>query len=117
MRWYISVACVKEFQAIAGYPIQSDGPSFDRAEKELAALCDGAELKKAMGEGSDNAAIYQAKTEIRGRSHRIEMYVAETPRPEGPLAQLVRVRDKDASGKCRGAGAVDRRQQRKHNTD
>jgi hypothetical protein len=94
MRWYITATAVKEYQEIAGLPIESDGQSFDRAERELAEICDDATLAKAAGEANRNAAIYKAKTTVRGKIARLELYVAEYPRPEGPLAQLVRVRFK-----------------------
>lgn len=98
MRWYLTVAAVLEYQTIAGYPRQRDGEWFDRAERELAELADKAELKKAAWEAGE-AAIYQVKAEVRGKLSRIELYVAESPRPEGPLSQLVRVRLKSGGSR------------------
>lgn len=97
MRWYLTVASVLEYQRIAGYPEDRDGPGFDRAERELAQICDAATLKKAAGEANREAAIYQAKATVRGRRARLELYVTEAPRPEGDLPQLVRVRYKGGS--------------------
>ena len=94
MRWYMTIRAVNEFQGIVGLPVESDGPAFDRAERELASVCDDAWLLHAMGEASNNAAVYRSKLKIHGRVAVLDLNVAENPRPEGPLPQLVRVRRK-----------------------
>ena len=92
MRWYISAAAVREYQAIAGYPREDDGPSWDRAERELADLADAARL--AQDDGVQQ--VWRVGATVRGKRTRLELTVKTTPRPEGPLPQLVRVRDKGA---------------------
>lgn len=94
MRWYLTIRAVNEYQAIAGLPVEGDGPAFDRAERELADICRDAWLLHAAGEASDRAAVYRGKTKIGGRVAVLDLSVAEQPRPEGPLPQLVRVRRK-----------------------
>lgn len=110
MRWYITIRAIGEYQQIMGYPAQADGPWFDRAETELADLCEAAALKKSCADQGGDTALYQVSTPVRGaKRHRIELYVRETRRAEGDLDQLVRVRDKDASPHS-GQGAPNRRQ-------
>jgi hypothetical protein len=94
MRWYITASVCRGYQRLQGWLVQDDGPSFDRAERELANLADEAHLLHAMGERSDNAAIYRARATIRGRRRAVDLYVTEMPRAEGPLPQLVRIRTK-----------------------
>lgn len=92
--WYITVAAVKQWQQICGIPQADDGPLFDRAAKELDAVCQEARLVRAAGESSRDAALYRATAVIRGRRYLLDLYVAEGPRPEGDAPQLVRVRVK-----------------------
>jgi len=92
--WYVTVQAVREYMAIAGLPAQDEGPLFARAAAELERACDEARLKKAAKEKNRMAAIYEVKVTIRGRRVRLELYVAEQPRPEGDQPQLVRVREK-----------------------
>lgn len=90
MRWYITVAAVHEFQRICGLPRATEGPDFDDPAKQLTAACDAARIKKT----EPHREIYEAKVTVHGKRVRLELYVSTTPRPEGPLPQLVRVRRK-----------------------
>lgn len=90
MQWYISVAAVHEYQRIAGYPEDADGPAFDRAAKELDEICQSARMSKDEG----HRQIWIAKASIHGKMERLELYVSLQQRKEGPLNQLVRVRSK-----------------------
>lgn len=96
MKWYITVAAVREWQVIAGYPREDEGPGFDDAAMSLDALSHEAELKKDEG----HRQLWMARTKLPmsdkpDRNRRIELYVSTEKRPEGPLPQLVRVRLKD----------------------
>lgn len=95
MRWYISAAAVRQYQQIAGYAVESDGPSFDRAERELADLADQARLAKDIGPGQ-RSQQWRVKATIRGRRTRLELVVSTEARPEGDLPQLIAVRNKGA---------------------
>lgn len=94
MRWYLTVAAVCEYQRIAGYPVERDGQWFDRAEQELAAIAEQARLVEDA-DMSPGRELYRVRAVIRGIRRRLELTVSIDPRPEGPLPQLVRVRDKD----------------------
>lgn len=91
MRWYVSAAAVKEYQSIAGYPVQSEGPIWNRAERELADLCELAKLVEGAKTYADHE-IYRCKATIKGRRARMELEVSHQRRAEGDLPQLVRVR-------------------------
>jgi len=95
MRWYISAAAVKRWQAIAGYPIESDGESFDRAERELADLVNSARLSKDIGPGQQSQ-IWIVKATVRGKRTRLEFAVSTDRRQEGDLPQLINIRNKGA---------------------
>lgn len=88
-RWYLTGAAVREYMAIVGLPPVDDGPPFQRAELEIGALCHDARLTRDEG----HRKIYRVKTLIGGLVARLELYVATAQRSEGPLEQLVRVRD------------------------
>jgi len=88
MRWYLTAAATKQFQGLTGL-------SFEQAEHDLADLCDEARLLHEAGKRSDRAAVYRVKAHLRdGKRHQLDLYVSEEPRPEGPSAQLVRIRAK-----------------------
>jgi hypothetical protein len=93
MKWYITVAAVREFQQIARYRPDTDGPEFDKAAKCLERIAETAKLTKDEG----HRQIWMAKTLLDGRIARLELYVATGNRPEGNLPQLVRVRYKGGS--------------------
>lgn len=95
MRWYITVAAVRQYMAICGYPPQTDGKHFNRARRELAELADVARLAKDVGP-SQRSQQWRVKATVRGRRTRLELIVATEPRPEGPLPQLIAVRNKGA---------------------
>jgi hypothetical protein len=91
-RWYLSAACVREYAAIARLPLDDGGPQWAAAERELAAHCDVARLAE---DGPGPRQLWRTgNRDVGGRKIRLEMTVATSPRPEGPLPQLVRVRDK-----------------------
>lgn len=94
MKWYIRIAAVRQYQQLMGYPIESDGPSFDRAERELADLADQARLAKDIGRGQHSQ--WRVKSTVRGRRTRLELVASIEPRPEGPFSQLIAVRNKGA---------------------
>lgn len=100
MRWYITVAAVHDWQRICRLPVVADGPGFDRPAKELDALCEQATITRDEG----RRAIYRVTTQIAGRTTRLEFTVSLAMRRKGDLPQLVRVRDKDATGHRRGGG-------------
>lgn len=95
MRWYISATAVKQWQAIAGYPAESDGPSFDRAERELATLADESRLAVDVGPGQQSQ-LWRVKATVRGKRTRLEFAVSLQRRQEGDLPQLINVRNKGA---------------------
>ena len=92
-RWYFSATATREYLAIAGLPDDDGGPNWLRAEKEL-----GAHTAIAREAGhNDTGLIYRTgrvKVGDRPKSTRLEFVVRHTPREEGDLPQLVRVRDK-----------------------
>lgn len=96
MRWYITVEAVRQYMRIQGYVGSTDGPIFDRAAIELEDLCDQAELKKEWAHDGKPRQLWQVRAMVGDYRTRLELTVAMEPRPEGPLPQLVRVRDKGA---------------------
>lgn len=94
-RWYISAAAVKQFMAIAGYIGSPDGPIFDRAAIELEDACSQARLAKDIGPGQASQ-LWRVKWTVRGKRTRLEFVVSVEQRPEGPLPQLIAVRNKGA---------------------
>lgn len=93
MRWYISATAVRQYMAIMGYEGSHGGPVFDAAAIELEGLCEQAKLAKDS-DSTNRAQQWRVKTKARGKSTRLELIVAPDPRPEGPLPQLVAVRNK-----------------------
>lgn len=93
MRWYISVAAVREYMPMAGYDPRDDGDQFRLAERELADVCNEARLSKS----EPGREIYRVNVTLRGYRKRLELTVALSDRAEGDKAQLVRVRDKGRS--------------------
>lgn len=94
-RWYLSAAAVRQWLAITGQPDDDGGPIWGAAEQSLADLCDQARDTGRTTESG--ASIYRVAARIRGRKTRLELTVQTTQRPEGPLPQLVRVRDKGSA--------------------
>ena len=92
-RFYISAAAVREYMRICGLPDATDGPAFQRAEQELAALCDDARLAKDVGPGQD-CQQWRVKSTVRGKRTRLELLVSLSERSEGDLPQLIFVRNK-----------------------
>lgn len=104
-RWYISVSAIRAYMRIAGYPDQSDGEWFDRAERELFAF---AEVARPVGAPRDGKwQTWRVKADIRGRRTRLDLIVSTETRKEGDLPQLVIVRSQ--GGNRTGAGALARR--------
>lgn len=95
MRWYITVAAVRQYMAICGYEGSTDGPIFDRAAIELEDLCERARLAKDIGPGQKSQQ-WRVKTTVRDKRTRLELIVSLDKRPEGPLPQLIAVRNKGA---------------------
>lgn len=95
MLWYISAAAVKQYMAIQGYEGSPDGPVFDAAAIELEKLCDESRLAKDIGHGQQSQ-LWRAKATVRGKRTRLELVVSVEQRQEGPLPQLIAVRNKGA---------------------
>lgn len=95
MRWYITVAAVRQYMAICGYEGSTDGPVFDAAAIELEDICDRAKLTREVGDGQ-RSQTWRVKAKVRDKMTRLELTVATSPRPEGPLPQLIGVRNKGA---------------------
>jgi hypothetical protein len=94
--WYITVAACLDWQRICGIdPPQDDGPVFDRAAKELDELCQSLDRERHYKKlSSGDTEEWVAKTTIRGKRVRVEIYVRTSPREEGDAPQVVRVRRK-----------------------
>lgn len=95
MLWYISAAAVKQYMAICGYEGSPDGPIFDAAAIELESLCEQAKLARDVGPGQQSQ-LWRVKATVRGRRTRLELVVSVEQRAEGPLPQLIAVRNKGA---------------------
>jgi hypothetical protein len=72
-----------------------DGPVFDRAAIELEDLCEQAKLARDVGPGQQSQ-LWRVKTTVHCRRTRLELIVSLEQRPEGPLPQLIAVRNKGA---------------------
>jgi hypothetical protein len=96
-RWYLTVVAVKEFAALANLQLDDGGPLWSAAEKSLSQICDSAKMVSDDGRTqiwrTGRMAVAGDRGGGRG-NRRWELYVRTTPRPEGPLPQLVRVRAK-----------------------
>lgn len=93
MRWYITVAAVRDYMRIQGYAGSTDGPVFDRAAIELEDLCEQAKLAKDVGPDQQSQ-LWRVKATVRDKRTRLELVVSTEPRPEGPLPQLIAIRNK-----------------------
>lgn len=95
MLWYISAAAVKQYMAIQGYQPDDDGPGFDHAAKELESLAAESRLAKDI-DNKSRTQQWRVKATVRGRRTRLELIVSVEQRKEGPLPQLIAVRNKGA---------------------
>lgn len=93
MRWYLSVAAVRQYMRIVGLPDVTDGPLFERAECELAQLAEEAQLARDVGPGQESQ-LWRVKATVRGKRTRLEFIVSLSERSEGDLPQLIAVRNK-----------------------
>lgn len=93
MLWYISATAVKQYMAICGYEGSPDGPIFDRAAIELERLCDESRLAVDIGPGQVSQ-LWRVKATVRSKRTRLELVVSVEHRKEGPLPQLIAVRNK-----------------------
>lgn len=94
-RWYLSAAAVRQYLEIAR--LRNDdgegGENFRRAERELAAHSQAARL--AADEGHQQIwRTGRVKVGDQPKAIRLELTINTTPRAEGPLLPLVRVRAK-----------------------
>lgn len=94
--WYITVAACLQWQEICGIdPPQAEGRLFDHSARELDELCQSLDrdqhYKSTSRSGTER---WVAKTTIRGRRVRLEIYVRPQARAEGDAPQVVRVRRK-----------------------
>lgn len=91
-RWYLSVAAVREYAALAGLPLDDGGPLWTAAEQELAGHCDAA--RETEGSTHSGAKIWRTGNRQGGGRNlgRIELTVSVSRRAEGDLPQLLRVR-------------------------
>ena len=95
MQWYISATAVRQYMAICGYQGSTDGPVFDAAAIELEDLCAQSRLAVDVGPGQ-RCQLWRVKATVRGRRTRLELSVSLEHRQEGPLPQLINVRNKGA---------------------
>lgn len=99
MLWYISATAVKQYMAICGYEGSADGPIFDAAAIELERLCEqiyearSGQPNVDIGPGQQSQ-IWRGKATVRGQRTRLELVVSVEQRKEGPLPQLIAVRNK-----------------------
>lgn len=94
-RWYISAAAVRQWLAICRVTAGDDSPEWFAAERELGALSLRARLSEPASRRERGASlIYRGYSLVRDEVARVECTVVVTPRPEGKLPQLVRVRRK-----------------------
>lgn len=93
--WYISAAAVHDYQRICGYAVEDDGESWDRAERELIDLAASARLA-VDASATQTCQLWRVKATVRGRRTRLELSVSLAARSEGPLPQLIAVRNKGA---------------------
>lgn len=94
-RWYLTIAAIREWMTLTGRggEIEPANPDFAAAEAELGELSQTARLSEEGSRRERGASlIYRGKATVGGRRRRVECTVVVTPRPEGPLPQLVRVR-------------------------
>lgn len=92
-RWYFSATATREYLALAGLADDDGGPNWLRAEREMGAHAATAREAQA----NDTGLIYRTgrvRVGDRTKSARLEFTVRHTPRVEGDLPQLVRVREK-----------------------
>lgn len=89
MRWYISVAAAREYARIAALPCDTDD-DLHRATVRLAAVCERAHWVRDVPEYRHT--LYRASAPIACGTGQVDLYVSTTPRPEGDLLPLVRVR-------------------------
>jgi hypothetical protein len=94
--WYISAAATREYLAIANLKDDDGGPNWDRATRELA---EHAAVAREVSRDRDRAEYRtgRVKIGIRTKAERLEFTILLTPRPEGPMPQLVRVRIKGSN--------------------
>ena len=97
--WYVTIAALREYMAMAGYrgELEDDNPDFRAAERELLDLISSDRVRDT-GRRSDSGAETWRTGRIRlarlPRSVILELTVMPGPRAEGPLPQLLRVRRK-----------------------
>jgi hypothetical protein len=92
-RWYFTATATREYLALAGLQNDDGGPNWLRAERELG------EHTRSAREAShnDTGLIFRTgrvRVGDRTKNVRLEFTVRHTPRTEGDLPQLVRVKEK-----------------------
>lgn len=93
-RWYLTAAAVRQYMLLRGDRGSDESPDFYAAEADLAAACAAARLVADAGARGSPYQTWRVKWTLRGRRTRLELTVSTRPRPEGPLPQLIAVRDK-----------------------
>lgn len=101
--WYISARAVREYLELTGRPAATDGPEWDRAERELMELAEKcAELERLGIKQPQPVASSPGLVRYRGpRPLRLNLVVSTAQRPEGGLPQLVNVVGSAASDAAR----------------
>lgn len=101
-RWYLSAKAVRDYLIVAGHPDDDGGPVWARAEAELGAHCAAAHYV-STDTTTGTETWRTGRVQCGDGRTRLEFSVRNEKRPEGPLAQLVRVRDKGGkrSGRAR----------------
>lgn len=91
--WYISARAVREYLALTGQPPVTDGPAWDRAERELMAMAEVVARQEQDGVKAPRPVLgHPDLVQYRGgRPLRPNLIVSRAARPEGELPQLVSV--------------------------
>lgn len=92
--WYISAAAVRDYLRITGQAVVDDGPIWDAAEQELIDHAIAIVRDRKEGRQLDSGALQYRG----GRPLRLRYLVVPTPRHEGDLPQLVRVKPASERG-------------------
>lgn len=83
--WYITVKAVQDYLRIKRKPVTSDGPEFERAERELIAMA-------IRAHAQDPKTTASGMLQYRGpKPAKLSLTVNPEPRAEGDLPQLVGV--------------------------
>lgn len=85
--WYITVRAVGDYLRLQGRPVVTDGPEFDRAERELIDIAIRLDAKGPTPQTRESGSLVYRD----GRPRNWRYTVQPAPRSEGSKPQLVRV--------------------------